>query len=196
MEAVSIYGVPIVVDDGANDVKAGLANQAGGVVISHQGNRGYDEALSSGFKKALEIGYEIIITVDGDGQHAPVPLQVFIDQIDAGADIDVGVRSKRQRLADDLFAVYTMLRFGIKDPLCGMKACRTTVYAVLGLFDWYMSIGTELMLFASLIGYRFSQVRFDVRERRDESIFGRVLDVNYKICRAMLLSLWRFDAHL
>jgi len=191
VEAVGIYGVPIVVDDGSTDDTAELAKQAGAIVVSHERNRGYDEALNSGFKKAATLGSEVIITVDADGQHDPSLLQKFIDQIDAGADIVVGIRSRRQRFAEHLFAWYTSLRFGIKDPLCGMKAYRAVVYEALGHFDSYGSIGTELAIFAAKKGCRLGQIPFAVRERKDQSRFGRVLVGNYKIIRAVALSIWR-----
>lgn len=191
VEAAGRYGVPIVVDDGSTDNTAELATQAGGVVASHEDNRGYDAALNSGFKKAAEMGSEIIITVDADGQHDPSLIQKFIEAIDAGADVVIGIRSRRQRLAEHLFALYTNLRFGIKDPLCGMKAYRTVVYKALGHFDSYESIGTELMIFAAMKGCQFSQISFDVRERKGRSRFGQKFAGNYKIFRATLLSLWR-----
>lgn len=191
VEAAGIYGVPIVVDDGSTDDTAELAGQAGAVVVSHEQNRGYDEALNSGFKKAAGLGSEVIITLDADGQHDPSLLQRFIDQIDAGADVVVGIRSRRQRLAEHLFAWYTSHRFGIKDPLCGMKAYRLVVYEALGHFDSYGSIGTELMVFAAKKGYRLDQIPFDVRERKGQSRFGQTLVGHYKIIRAMVLSMWR-----
>lgn len=191
VEAVVIYGVPIVVDDGSTDDTAVLARQAGAVVVSHERNRGYDAALNSGFIKAAALGSDVIITLDADGQHDPALLQKFIDQIDAGADVVIGIRSRRQRLAEHLFAWYANLRFGIKDPLCGMKAYRTWVYEALGHFDSYGSIGTELMIFAAKRGCRLSQISLDVRERKDQSRFGRVLAGNYRIIRAMLFSVWR-----
>lgn len=191
VEAVVIYGVPIVVDDGSTDDTAELARQAGADVVSHERNRGYDAALNSGFIKAAALGSDVIITLDADGQHDPALLQKFIDQIDAGADVVIGIRSRRQRLAEHLFAWYANLRFGIKDPLCGMKAYRTWVYEALGHFDSYGSIGTELMIFAAKRGCRISQISLDVRERKDQSRFGRVLAGNYRIIRAMLLSVWR-----
>ena len=80
------YGVPIVVDDGSTDATANLAKQSGAVVVSHFENVGYDRALNSGFFKAAEIGCEIVITVDADGQHNPLLIQRFIDTIDARAD--------------------------------------------------------------------------------------------------------------
>jgi len=193
VEAVRIYGVPIVVDDGSTDATAELALRGGAVVVSHEKNRGYDAALNSGFKKAAELGNEIVITVDADGQHDPALIQKFIDVIDAGADIVVGIRGRRQRFAEHLFAWYTNLRFGIKDPLCGMKAYRITVYKALGYFDSYGSIGTELMIFAAINGFRLSQISFNARERKGQSRFGQVFAGNYKIIRAMILSILRIN---
>ena len=189
VESASVYGVPIVIDDGSTDNTAALAKQSGAVVVAHEKNRGYDAALNSGFEKAAELGTQIIITVDADGQHDPSLIQKFIDAIDSGADIVVGIRSRRQRFAEHLFAWYTGSRFGVKDPLCGMKAYRTAVYKALGHFDVYGSIGTELMIFAVKKGYRVGQIAFEVRERSGQSRFGQMLLGNYKIIRAMMFSL-------
>ena len=189
IEAVRKYGLPIVVDDGSTDNTKELSMKSGALVISHKKNRGYGAALSSGFKKAAELGAQIIITLDADGQHDPSLIQQFINAIDSGADIVVGIRSRRQRVAEHLFACYTSLRFGVKDPLCGMKAYRITVYKERGHFDSYGSIGTELTIFAAMMSYRIVQIEFDVRERAGKSRFGEAISSNYKIFRAMLLSI-------
>ena len=191
VKAAGIYGVPIVVDDGSVDSTSELAMGAGAVVVSHSQNRGYDFALNSGFQKAAELGAEIIITLDADGQHDPSLIQKFIDKIDAGADVVIGARNERQRVSEHLFAWYTNLRFGIKDPLSGMKAYRKMVYESLGHFDSYNSIGTELMIFAAKNHLKISQILINVRERKGQSRFGQMLSGNYKIMRAMLLSIWR-----
>jgi len=192
VKSVGKYGVPIVVDDGSTDNTTELALQSGAKVVVHKINMGYDAALNSGFKKAAKLGAQIIITVDGDGQHDPSLIQRFIDVIDSGADIVVGIRSQRQRFAEHLFAWYANFRFGLKDPLCGMKAYRTAVYRALGHFDVYGSIGTELTIFAAKKGYRVGQIAFEVRERSGQSRFGQMLLGNYKIIRAMVISLWRY----
>ena len=98
VESVSKYGIPIVVDDGSEDNTAELSSKSGAVVTSHKKNLGYDEALNSGFKKASEMEVEFIITIDADGQHDPSLIQKFIDTIDSGSDVVVGIRSRRQRL--------------------------------------------------------------------------------------------------
>jgi hypothetical protein len=105
----------------------------------------------------------------------------------------VGIRSERQRLAEHLFAWHTKSRFGIEDPLCGMKAYRMSIYKGLGHFDSYCSIGTELMLYAVINGYSLEQVKFNVRDRvGGPSRFGRILLGNYKILRALVLSIIKY----
>jgi glycosyltransferase involved in cell wall biosynthesis len=189
VQVVGKYGVPIVVDDGSTDNTALLAVKSGAVVFTHEKNRGYDAALNSGFRKAAELGCQIIITVDADGQHDPLLIQQFINAIDSGADIVVGKRSSRLRIAEHLFAWYTGLRFGINDPLCGMKAYKTFVYEELGHFDSYGSVGTELMIFGAMRSYRVEQIEFNVRDRRGVSRFGNFFSGNYKIIRAFTMSL-------
>ena len=164
------FGVTIVVDDGSSDETGKLAEKAGAIVVLHNVNRGYDQALNSGFAHASELGFEYVVTLDADGQHDPSRIQKFIDAIDAGADVVIGIRSQRQRL---------------------VKTYRTMVYKALGHFDSYGSIGTELMTFAAKNGCQISQIPFDVQERKGQSRFGQVLAGNYKIGRAMILSICR-----
>jgi glycosyltransferase involved in cell wall biosynthesis len=189
VESVSTFGIAIVVDDGSTDNTAKLAMQAGAVVVTHD-NRGYDAALNSGFRKAAELEALIIITLDADGQHNPSAIRQFVDAIDSGADVVVGTRSRQQRFAEYLFSVYTSFRFGVKDPLCGMKAYRIGIYEALGHFDSYKSIGTELLVYAAMKGYRIGQVDLDLRKRHDHPRFGSLFLANYKIVRSLILSFW------
>jgi len=182
------HGTVIVVDDASIDETAAIAREAGAEVVMHERNKGYDAALNSGFRRAAELKKDVIVTLDADGQHDPRLLRRFLDKIDEGCDVVVGVRSRRQRLAEHLFAWYTGLRFGISDPLCGMKAYRTSTYLALGHFDSYCSVGTELALFAAKSGCRVGQIPFVVREREGRSRFGSIVVGNAKIARAMFRS--------
>ncbi len=183
------YGVPIVVDDGSTDSTAILAKNAGAIVVSHVINGGYDAALNSGFKKAAEIGFDVVITLDADGQHDPSLIQKFIDCIDEGAEIVAGVRNRRPRLAEHIFALYTNIIFDIHDPLCGMKAYTMKLYKKLGHFDSYKSIGTELIIYSKKNGCILKEINFQVADRCGASRFGQVFSANYKIFRAMFLSM-------
>jgi glycosyltransferase involved in cell wall biosynthesis len=186
----SRYGRCIVVDDGSIDDTGRIADGAGALVVRHERNLGYDAALDSGFRRASEEGFEVIVSLDADGQHDPALLERFVAEIDQGADVVLGVRSRRARLGEHVFALYANLRWGIRDPLCGLKAYRTVVFRALGHFDSYRSIGTELMIFAARNGMRVEQVEFEVRDRDGQPRFGRRVAANYKILRALVLSAW------
>lgn len=182
------YGVPIVIDDGSSDDTGAVAAAEGAQVVRHAVNKGYDAALESGFRKAAELGCVFVITIDADGQHDPLLLGKFCNLLDGGADIVVGNRNERARLAEYCFAFLTKILYGLDDPLCGLKGYRMSIYTALGHFDSYDSIGTELALFAVRNGFRMEQVPIIVHDRVGTPRFGRRLYANYKIFRAMFLS--------
>ena len=61
----------VVVDDGSTDGTAHLAQNAGALVIRHDRNRGKGAALQTGLAWALKKNFAWVVTLDGDGQHAP-----------------------------------------------------------------------------------------------------------------------------
>jgi len=167
------YGIPIVIDDGSSDETEKLSAAAGAIVVRHEINRGYDQALNSGFVRAAELDCEYVITVDADGQHDPRILGEFIQLLDNGADVVVGIRDRLQRLAEHMFARIAFAKWGIRDPLCGMKAYRAALYRDLGHFDSYDSIGTELMIYAARRHKSIAQIPLKTRERTDAPRFGK-----------------------
>ena len=185
--AASVYGQTIVVNDCSHDDTALAAEAAGAVVVNHDVNQGYDGALNSGFMEAARLGYDFIITLDADGQHDPSLLQGFISGLENGASHVLGVRRSQARIAEHIFALYTRIRYGVLDPLCGMKGYRRDFYESVGYFDSYKSIGTELMLRSVSSGVAFEQVHFHVRERLDAPRFGRLISANLRILRALLI---------
>ena len=189
VEGALRYGKCVVVDDGSTDCTADCARQAGAIVVVHAKNLGYDAALNSGCQAAASSDCDAIITLDADGQHNPALLGLFVDALSNGADMVLGVRNQRPRIAEHVFAWYTNWRFGITDPLCGMKAYRIGLYKALGHFDQQSSIGTELMLFGARRGFKIASVPFIVGERLDKPRFGRKLSANLKIFRALWLAI-------
>ena len=185
------YGIPIVVDDGSRDLTSEISRNLGAEVVVHAINKGYDEALNSGFQTAATLGCEFVVTIDADGQHAPELIDKYVELLADGADVVVGFRNEYQRFAERCFALMTRKLYRISDPLCGLKGYRMSVYNTLGHFDSYGSIGTELTLFAARSGCRIKQVPIVVSDRKGPSRFGPMLSANYKIFRAMLLSLFR-----
>jgi glycosyltransferase involved in cell wall biosynthesis len=191
IEAIREVGTAIVVDDGSIDETKKVASNSGAIVVTHDVNLGYDAALNSGFLVASEMGFDVIVTVDADGQHDVSLINLFISKLELGSELVIGVRNKKQRVAEYFFGVYTSWRYGVKDPLCGMKAYRMSLYNSLGHFDTYNSIGTELMLYALANHYSFEQVNILVGNRVGVSRFGSCLAGNYKIIRAMIYGVFK-----
>jgi len=183
------YGIPIVVDDGSWDETGELATASGAIVVRHDATRGYDQALNSGFVRADELDCEYVITMDADGQHDPISLGVFIEALDAGAGIVLGIRPHYQRLAEHVFSWVTSARWGVTDPLCGMKGYRMDTYRSLGHFDSYNSIGTELMLYAVKNKKKVVQQPVTLYQRVDAPRFGNRLSSNMRLLRALWHSL-------
>ena len=183
--SASRYGVAIVVDDGSSDASGAMAGAAGAIVVRHEVNRGYDQALNSGFARAVAAGCGWVITMDADGQHDPTALQSFIQALEVGADVVIGRRDRRQRLGEHIFAWVAAAKWGIRDPLCGMKGYRIEVYQELGHFDSYDSIGTELAIYAAKKGKRILEVPVRTRARSEVSRFGRKYSANILILRAL-----------
>ena len=83
----------VVVDDGSTDLTADVAAARGAAVVRLPFNLGIGGAVQTGFKYALEHGYEIAVRLDGDGQHDPQELPKLLGPLAAGeADIIVGSR--------------------------------------------------------------------------------------------------------
>jgi len=189
VESLRGLGTPIVVDDGSRDRTAQLALNAGADVVSHPVNRGYDAALNSGFERAAAQGFDYIITFDADGQHDPSLVQRFVQELNAGASVVAGVRDRKQRIGEHVFALVTRAAWGIDDPLCGMKGYRCELYESLGHFDSYRSIGTELAIHAARTHRKIVQVPVRTFDRADHPRFGRRMSANWRILRAAWLAL-------
>ncbi|MEO0415813.1 MAG: glycosyltransferase family 2 protein [Verrucomicrobiota bacterium] len=88
----------IVVDDGSGDGTADAARTAGAEVIVHQVNQGKGGALQTGFARALELGADVIVTLDADGQHDPAEIEDFMAKFrDQNVDVLVGNRMTANR---------------------------------------------------------------------------------------------------
>ncbi|MGL6280218.1 MAG: glycosyltransferase family 2 protein, partial [Gaiella sp.] len=83
----------VVVDDGSPDGTAAAAARAGAHVVRLPFNLGIGAAVQTGFRYALERGYDTAVRLDGDGQHDPLELPKLLSVLAAGdADVVTGSR--------------------------------------------------------------------------------------------------------
>lgn len=89
-------GQVVVVDDGSDDRTALVARDAGAEVVRLETNSGKGAALWAGFRVARERG-DVVVTLDGDGQHDPAQLERLCRPIlDGKADMVIGSRFMKE----------------------------------------------------------------------------------------------------
>ncbi|MGV6850775.1 MAG: glycosyltransferase family 2 protein [bacterium] len=83
----------IVVDDGSTDSTKNLIDQLGGNVrcLSHPVSRGNGSAIKTGARNATG---DLLVFMDGDGQHNPAEAQMLLSLLEQGYDMVVGSRSR------------------------------------------------------------------------------------------------------
>jgi glycosyltransferase involved in cell wall biosynthesis len=185
VQSVRGYGEVIVVNDASTDETGKIAEKAGATLVNHKKNKGYDSALNSGFVKAGELNCDVVITFDADGQHNHRSIKEYIDLLEQGFKVVVGVRGKFQRVSEYIFSWISIWKWGVKDPLCGMKAYRIDVFNQLGYFDSYNSIGTELAIYAACENIKIAQPPIKIKDRQDKPRFGNILFANINILRSL-----------
>lgn len=144
----------IVIDDGSDLVIKDLFSkdeQKKIYFVRHEVNQGKGQAIISGTKKAKELGFTHILSMDGDGQHLASEAALLIDvcpedEIIIGArnfDLDhVPIGSKFGRWFSNMWACWDT-GYTIKDSLSGY---RIYPISILDLpikshrYDWEMEV--------------------------------------------------------
>lgn len=182
----SRFGRVIVVDDGSTDGTGRIAEDAGALVVRHPSNQGYDRALASGLRKAIDAGYQYAITVDADGQHRSDAIQQIFALLSDGAELVVGSRDRHQRVSEVVFACVSRVLWRIADPLCGVKGYNLNRLRSVTPLWTYDSVGTELTLVGVRSGWRIDQIPVLTNARRGPSRFGGGLRANWIIFKALV----------
>ena len=83
----------ILVSDGSADATARVAREGGAIVLDLPCNLGVGGAVQAGFRYAVEQGYELVVRIDGDGQHPPEEIPKLLEGMRRDpADLVIGVR--------------------------------------------------------------------------------------------------------
>lgn len=162
----------VVCDDGSTDMTAEIAERLGADVVRHGKNLGYGAAIQSLFARARELGADMMVTFDADGQHDPEQIPMLIKPIlKEDADIVVGSRflGKEQLTRD----VPLLRRFGIRsitkltnvatkneisDAQHGFRAYSRKALEGLKLFENGMGVSVEILLKSERQGFKLVQV--------------------------------------
>ena len=166
----------IIIDDGSTDDTAktitALAKKHPQIVgESMPRNLGKAAALKRGFALAEDLGGQIIIMMDADGQDDPAELETLIGRLDEGFDLVTGARYTRndrfiKRTTSRLYNRTTSMISGVKgkDFNSGFKVMRLTVAQAVGSM-MYGEMHRYLTVIASWFGYRITEVHVTHRKR-------------------------------
>jgi hypothetical protein len=93
LESLRFADAVVVCDDGSSDMTGEIAERLGAEVIKHEHNLGYGAAIRSLFERARELGADVLVTIDADGQHDPKEIPNVVKPITKGvADVVIGSR--------------------------------------------------------------------------------------------------------
>ena len=159
----------VVVDDGSTDRTVGVAKSAGALVIQHEVNQGYGGAIRSCFEMATANGVDVLVTIDGDGQHDPDEIPDVLRPLLAGeADLVIGSRfmgksnnvPRYRKFGIDVITFLYNIGSPMKvsDSQSGFRAYRKQVLNDLQLTETGMGVSVQTLIQARRKGYRITEV--------------------------------------
>jgi len=175
----------IVIDDGSRDGTSKVARVAGALIVNHNINRGYGESIRSCFEAAKVNHADILITLDGDNQHAAEEIPRFIAPILNGeADLVIGSRflgdnSNMPRYRKLGIYVITWLfnagsKVKVSDAQSGFRAYSRRILDTLSLTERGMGVSVEVLIKARGKGFTIREVPISCRYHSTSSTLNPV----------------------
>jgi len=176
----------IVVDDGSDDETGVIAAQAGAQVLRHAEPRGKGAAMNSGWQRALSLGFSWVLTMDGDGQHAPSDVPAFLHRTAKGqATLIVGNRLAapqgmpwlRRQVNRWMSRRLTRLAgCDLLDTQCGFRLMNLEAWSKLQIQTSHFEAESELLLAFAAAGQKIDFVPIQVIYQDEESKINPVRD--------------------
>ena len=175
----------IVCDDGSNDLTAKIAEELGAIVVRHEKNLGYGEAIKTIFQKAHEINADILTTFDADGQHRIEDIEKMLEPIKNNvADIVIGSRflesnqnvPKYRKIGIKVITELTNITGGTKitDSQSGFRSYNKKILENIKPTESGMGVSTEILIKIQKAGYRITEVPITILYEGDTSTHNPV----------------------
>jgi dolichol-phosphate mannosyltransferase len=165
----------LVINDGSTDGTGellSLQKPAGLSVVTHPRNQGYGAALISAFEFFKTSDFDVLVTMDCDGQHEPNRIPVLLEALDSQTDIVSGSRYLREfrrlslptpqdrRQINQIVTSELNDALGVRitDAFCGFKAYRKNAVARLRITERGWGMPLQLWVQAAQLELRIREV--------------------------------------
>ena len=191
----------LVVNDGSSDGTGRVASANGVQLLEHPVNLGKGAALQTGFQYILQEGYQVVITLDADGQHDPSEIP-FLLKIFRNVEPDILIASRAAGFSKMTFLRRFWNRLGVKgvarlchsditDSQSGFRLIRTDVLKEIDLSTSRFEAELELLIKACKKGFSVLSIPIATRivDGTGSSHFRPVVDT-WLVCKVYLRSLF------
>ena len=168
----------LVVNDGSTDNTARVAKERHCEVISIEKNSGKGAALKAGFVHAQSLGFEVVLTVDADGQHPAESARTVLFASDNANALVLGVRDlarvgapKKNRFSNGVSNTFLSWFTGtrLQDTQCGLRRYPLErTLALGGVSDGY-AFEAEILMRALAAKVPVEEYVVDVRYPKDRT---------------------------
>jgi len=190
----------VVVDDGSSDETKRVALENGAQLLEHPLNLGKGAALRTGFQYILQRDYQMVITLDADGQHDPSEIPSLL-KIFQSVKPDILIASRAAEFGKMTFLRRFWNRLGVKavarlchsditDSQSGFRLIRKEVLKGVDLFTSRFETELELLINACKRGFSVLSVPIKTQnvDGTGSSHFRPVVDT-WLVCKIFLRSL-------
>jgi glycosyltransferase involved in cell wall biosynthesis len=162
----------VLIDDGSTDDTPTILKSIPDLkVVTHPKNRGYGAAIRSAFCYAIRNNYDVLVTMDCDGQHEPSRIPVLLEALSESTDIVSGSRYLRDFRQDTLaptdrrFINHTITNelneaysLNLTDAFCGFKAYRVSSIQSLRLTEEGWGMPLQLWVQAAHLQMKITEI--------------------------------------
>jgi len=186
----------IVVDDGSVDDTVKIANACGALVLVSLRNMGKGASLIKGYNFALQQGFDAVVSMDGDGQHSPEDLAVFIQRAQISQSVlIVGNRMGKIKGMPALRVItnFLMSKFislvvkqQIPDTQCGFRLAKKELLNKINLSTSKYETESEILIKAAHLGFKIESVPIKTIYTGQKSQIHPLIDT-FRFLRFMIL---------
>ncbi|BDZ70343.1 glycosyltransferase family 2 protein [Methanobacterium petrolearium] len=170
------YTDVLVVDDGSTDETSSLAKNVGAEIMNHQQNLGKGAAMKTGLKYAIEEDYDLMVFLDGDGQHDPHCIPLLLEGL-YDTDMIIGSRFLKanpqniplhRKLSNEITTrlIRYVTGYHITDSQCGFRAISKKAAGI------FVTIPYNDYVYESEVLCKASQKSLTLDEKPIKCIYG------------------------